>query len=233
MELTIDTASPLASVALTDAGRAVAELSWLARRGHAAELLPNIERLFATVGVDRGRVDAVFVNRGPGSYAGLRVGISTALALAFAIGAGVLGYGRLEADAYPFVRSGRPVCAVHNAGRGEFAWALYTDGGDGPRQVAPPQLTPPAGLVAALPDDALVVGEVPAELTAAAIAAHRPRAAVIAGAAALRRAATAAELAWSRYADGARDSHLALTPLYLREPSITQPRPRGAAPAAP
>ena len=82
MELTIDTASALASVAITEAGHLVAELSWSAGRGHAADLLPNIERVLQSGGASRTAIDAIFVNRGPGGYAGLRVGISTALALA-------------------------------------------------------------------------------------------------------------------------------------------------------
>jgi tRNA threonylcarbamoyladenosine biosynthesis protein TsaB len=227
VELTIDTASSLASVALSEGGRMVAELSWQAHRGHAAELLPNIERLFAAAAVERTAISAVFVDRGPGGYAGLRVGVSTALALAFAADADLLGYGRLEADAYPFLRCGRPVCAVHNAGRGEYAWALYSNGGTAPRELVGPRLASPTDLVSALPGDALVVGEVSAELTEM-IAAGRPGATVVGGAAALRRAATAAELTWARYAAGARDSRLALTPLYLREPQISRPRGRGA-----
>ena len=230
MELTIDTASPLASLALTEEGHIVAELSWSAGRGHAAELLPNTQRLLESAGATREAIDAIFVNRGPGGYAGLRVGISTALALAFASGARVLGYGRLEADAYPFLGAGQPVCAVHDAGRGECAWGLYADGNGGVDELTAPRLSWPADLVAALPANALVVGEVPAEL-AEALQTARPRAVVISGAAAARRAGTAAEFVWQRHAAGARDSHLALTPLYLREPHISQRRDRSAASA--
>jgi tRNA threonylcarbamoyladenosine biosynthesis protein TsaB len=230
VELTIDTASALASLALTEAGRPIAELSWSAGRGHAADLLPNIERVLESGRSTRGAIDAIFVNRGPGGYAGLRVGISTALALAFASDAQVLGYGRLEADAYPFLAAGRPVCAVHDAGRGEYAWALYTGDGSGLEERTAPRLSWPDDLVAALPENPLVVGEVSAALVAA-LQAARPEAAVISGAAALRRAATAAEFVWRRYAAGARDSHLALTPLYLREPHISQRRGQNAAAA--
>src|SRR5918997_2719818 len=108
MELTIDTALPLASVAFTEQGALIAELTWSSSRGHAADLLPSIDRLLDTTGRARDEIAAVFVNRGPGGYAGLRVGISTALALAFALGADILGYGRLEADAYPYLLTDRP-----------------------------------------------------------------------------------------------------------------------------
>jgi tRNA threonylcarbamoyl adenosine modification protein YeaZ len=229
MELTIDTASPVAGVALTEDSRLVAESSWSAGRGHATELLPAIDRLLDGAGVRLDTIGAIFVNRGPGAYAGLRVGISTALALAFALDADLLGYGRLEADAFPFLSLGRPVCAVHDAGRGEFAWAVYEMHGDRQRERQAPRIGPPEELVAGLPADALVAGEVPSRLRALLPA----DVSVVTGVAAMRRAATGAALAWERFAAGARDSRLALTPLYLREPNITAPRNRttGAAPA--
>ncbi len=220
MELTIDTASPLASVALTRSGSLLAEATWAAGRGHAAELLPAIDRLLASSGQERTAIRVVFVDRGPGGYAGLRVGISTAMALAFALDADLLGFGRLEADAYPCLGLGWPVCAVHDAGRGEFAWAVYRGGKQEFEQVREPRIGSPEELVAALPGDAVVAGEVSARLRSF-LPPDRP---VVTGAAATRRAGTGAALAWSRYAAGTRDSHLALTPLYLREPNITAPK---------
>jgi tRNA threonylcarbamoyladenosine biosynthesis protein TsaB len=222
MELTIDTASSLAGIAITEQGRLVGETTWLAGRGHASELLPNLDRLLAGLGVERGAIGAVFVNRGPGGYAGLRVGISTALALAFALGADVLGYGRLEADAFPLLPLGRPVCAVHDAGRGEYAWAIYEAEHGQFRERVGPRIGPPEAPAQNLVDGVILVGEVTARLREILPAGL----AVIDSARAVRRAATGASLAWERYAAGARDSHLALTPLYLREPNITAPRAR-------
>jgi tRNA threonylcarbamoyladenosine biosynthesis protein TsaB len=222
MELTIDTASPLAGVALTEEGRLIAESSWLTDRGHASELLPSIERLLAGAAVQRDALTAIFVNRGPGGYAGLRVGISTAMALAFALGADLLGYGRLEADAYPFLALGCPVCAVHDAGRGEFAWAVYRQWKESLEEIQAPRIGPPQALVDSIGDDYLLAGEISARLRQHL--SDGPT--VITGPTVVRRAGTGAALAWQRYTAGARDSHHALTPLYLREPNITTPRPR-------
>lgn len=222
MELTIDTASPLASIALTSEGRLIAESSWATERGHASELLPAIERLLESASAQRDALSAIFVNRGPGGYAGLRVGISTAMALAFALDADILGYGRLEADAYPYLALAGPVCAVHDAGRGEFAWAVYREEDGRIIEIQAPRIGPPEQVAETIGGDYLLAGEVSARL--------RTRLpvdlTVITGPATVRRAGTGAALAWSRYAAGARDSHLALTPLYLREPNITTPRPR-------
>ena len=81
-ELSIDTASELASIALSEEGILRAEMTWRCRRNHTVELLPAIDRLLAHSGLTREALTAVFVCTGPGMYTGLRVGISVAKGLA-------------------------------------------------------------------------------------------------------------------------------------------------------
>lgn len=83
---------------------------------HSKSLLSAIE---AILDDDKGHLDAIAVTRGPGSYAGLRVGIATAYGLGIALGVPVLGVGTLEAAAV--ISNVVPVAAVHPAGRGEYA----------------------------------------------------------------------------------------------------------------
>jgi tRNA A37 threonylcarbamoyladenosine modification protein TsaB len=83
--------------------------------------------------------------------------------------------------------------------------------------VSAPRLTPKDELVAALPDGALVTGDIDDEL-AVQLQARRLRLAT--GAAKIRRAASLAELAWRRLAAGKTDDPNSLEPLYLREPAI-------------
>ena len=209
-------------MALTDAGALVADVAWRSRAGHAAELLPAVDELLRRAGAARADIEAIFVCRGPGSYAGLRVGISTAMALAFALDAGLLAVGRLEADAYVHAAYPGSILAVHAAGRGELAWAVYQVSGE-VREVSPPRLSWPAELAAQAPPDALICGEAGDELMEE-IHRTRPDLRVVTGPAHTRRAVTLAALAWPRYQAGARDSHLALEPIYLREPNITPSR---------
>ncbi len=222
MELTIDTASDLASVALSEQGALLAEVTWEARREHSAQLLPAVEHLLAAAGAERTAITAVFVNRGPGGYAGLRAGIGTALALAFALEADVLGYGRLEADALPWLGLGRLVLAVHNAGRREYAWAIYGDGPEGPVEQLEPRIGRLDALAAETPVGALIVGEPDAALGRALDG--RGDLIILDTGPERRRAATGLALAWRRYAAGQRDSRHALAPTYLKEPHITRPR---------
>jgi hypothetical protein len=72
------------------------------------------------------------------------------------------------------------------------------------------------------PRDALFCGE----LGGIEDALSTVRGAVLAGPATVRRAGMLAALGWARYRAGARDNPVALEPLYLREPPITQPKPR-------
>src|SRR5262245_10724810 len=124
LTLALDTAGDLAGVALAEAGALLAESTWRAHQSHSRDLLPRLEWLLSQAGRDKGDIAAVSVCLGPGSYAGLRVGLSTAKALAYGLGVPVLGIGRLEADAY-WPAQGAPgrVIAVQAAGRAELAWA--------------------------------------------------------------------------------------------------------------
>jgi tRNA threonylcarbamoyladenosine biosynthesis protein TsaB len=210
---------------VTDSGRLLADFAWRTKAGHAAELLPAIEHLLARSGVARADIGAVFVCRGPGSYGGLRVGISTAMGLAFALGADLLGVSRLEADAYVHAGFVGSIVPVHAAGRGEIAWAVYESGDDW-QERAPARLSWPESLVEEAPAGALICGEVADEVREP-IATRRPDLRIVQGPAHARRAITLAELAWPRYQAGARDNHHALEPIYLREPNITRRKGEG------
>ena len=149
-ELTIDTASDVASVALSREGVLDVELTWRCARNHSRELLPAVQQLMQRSNVDKGELTAVFVCIGPGSYTGLRVGIASAKGLAFALSLPTVGVGRLEADAYQHADFAGPVCAVHRAGRGELAWAVYRNAPSGWREMLSPRLTAPEPLIASV-----------------------------------------------------------------------------------
>lgn len=214
MELSIDTASETASVALSRDGELLAEITWRCRRNHTAELLPTIERLLVQAGADKGSLAAVFVCTGPGMYTGLRVGITVAKGLARALEIPIVGIGRLELDAYPHSAYPGSIVAVHRAGRGELAWAAYQAGPW--RELSPPALSRPEELAARAPSSALFAGEVDEEL-AAMLAEHGG--AVAPASASVRRAGTLAALGSRRLSEGAVQEAALLRPVYLRPPA--------------
>ena len=84
MILAIDTSGATASVAIYE-DQVLAELTWHSGRKHSAQLLPAIEQALALAQVDKQSLSAIGVAIGPGSYSGLRVGVSTAMAMALAL----------------------------------------------------------------------------------------------------------------------------------------------------
>ena len=67
---------------------------------HGQKLMPLIETLFSQVEVEVDKLDAVAVSKGPGSYTGLRIGVSTAKGLAFALDIPIIGVDTLDALAW-------------------------------------------------------------------------------------------------------------------------------------
>ena len=220
MELSIDTASEIASVALSREGVLQAEVTWRCRRNHTVELLPTIERLLAQGGAAKEDLKAVFVCIGPGMYTGLRVGVSTAQGLAYALKLPVVGIGRLELDAYPHAAFPGRIVAVHRAGRGELAWAAYRS--QPWREVTAPRLDWPADVIGARGGRGrtLFCGEVDDGFAAAIADALNARAVIASPAASVRRAAFLAELGHLRLAAGEGQDPAELRVVYLRPPVI-------------
>jgi tRNA threonylcarbamoyladenosine biosynthesis protein TsaB len=134
--LIIDTATRACSVALFEGDKCVAAFHEDIGRGHAERLVPMIAEL-----PDKGRADSIYVDVGPGSFTGIRVGVSAARALALAWGAECHGYSSLDLVA-AMARNGAAVAVdvVMTGGHGEYYFQPF--GVDGsPLKLA--QSTPP------------------------------------------------------------------------------------------
>lgn len=121
--LAIDTALGACSACVLDAGEAtpVACEQVAMERGHAEALMPMIERVMNAVEGGFTSLDRVAVTIGPGSYTGLRVGISAARAIALAAGIPAIGVTTLAATAAPLVgrESGRVIASALDAKHGQ------------------------------------------------------------------------------------------------------------------
>jgi tRNA threonylcarbamoyladenosine biosynthesis protein TsaB len=121
--LAIDTALGACSACVLDAGEPdpVAIEQTAMDRGHAEALMPMIERVMAATEGGFSSLDRVAVTIGPGSYTGLRVGISAARAIAFAAGIPAVGVSTLAASAAPLIgrEGGRVVAAALDARHGQ------------------------------------------------------------------------------------------------------------------
>lgn len=116
MLLAIDTCGPIGSIALGRlSGELVAQVE-LTPKTHAALLVPQIRTLLEQNGADWSRLEAIFITNGPGSFTGVRIGVSAAKGLAEALGKPVIAVSRLAVLAL----KGGTQCAALDAGRGEF-----------------------------------------------------------------------------------------------------------------
>ena len=94
--LTIETSTESCSAALCEDGRALAMRSSSAPKVHASMLIPFIKEVLDECSTDIRDIDAVAVSEGPGSYTGLRVGVSSAKGLCFGLGIPLIGTDTLE-----------------------------------------------------------------------------------------------------------------------------------------
>ncbi|HVY60044.1 MAG TPA: tRNA (adenosine(37)-N6)-threonylcarbamoyltransferase complex dimerization subunit type 1 TsaB, partial [Planctomycetota bacterium] len=96
--LGIETSGAVGGVAVVDEARGVlAEVVIGEGLRHGAALLPAIEAALARAGVEKAGIDLFVAGTGPGSYTGLRVGIATAKALAFALRRPAVGAASFDA----------------------------------------------------------------------------------------------------------------------------------------
>lgn len=125
MLLAIDTATSIAGIALWDARGPRVLTQWRTERNHTVELLPNVVALLARAGVAPRELQALAVAIGPGSYTGLRIGLSVAKGFCFAHGAALIGVPTLDISAQAYAPRAAALCAVLQAGRGRLSAAFY------------------------------------------------------------------------------------------------------------
>jgi len=221
MEIAIDTSTGWGGTALSQDGNLLAELTWKPGQNHTSELFPNIERLMQTAKSDIRSISAVFVAIGPGSFNGLRAGISAAKGLALALNIPLVGISTLEVEALPFAYTGLPLCPIHDAGRGEIATALYCQT-DSWKQLKEEHLTDIESLCKNTGKKTVFCGEIPPAAIDLIHASLGDNAVIPGWEQRLRRPGYICYLGWRRLKSGQTDGLATLQPIYLRQPPITQ-----------
>jgi tRNA threonylcarbamoyladenosine biosynthesis protein TsaB len=141
--LAIDTALDACAAGIldTDAGRLLAQESQPMKRGHAEALMPLIARVIKASGIGFASLDRIAVTTGPGSFTGLRVGLSAARGIALAADKPVVGLTTLSAYAAPVVsqNAGQPVISAIDARHDHVYFQVVSGDGD---SLIPPRVAP-------------------------------------------------------------------------------------------
>jgi tRNA threonylcarbamoyl adenosine modification protein YeaZ len=224
MLLAIDTSTDTASLALLEDSRVLAELTWYCGQNHTVELLPQLTHLLHQIESGLQTIGGIIVARGPGSFNGLRVGISTAKGLAFSLGIPVVGIGTLEAVAYQHAETGLPICPIFNAGRGEIATAVYQKKYHKWLKLATEHITTVEALCSQTTTRTVFCGEFVPSVATQLKDRLKQRAIIPSPATRLRRAGFLAELGKQQLEASNYDNPTTLQPIYLRRPPITKPK---------
>jgi tRNA threonylcarbamoyladenosine biosynthesis protein TsaB len=217
MLLAIDTSTIQTGLACYDQQGLLGECAWHSGRDHSAQLLPQLTLLLRHIGRARDEIAAVAIALGPGSWSGLRVGMSTAKGFALARGVPIIGIGTLDALVYQHDRPGVTTIPLIRLGRERFATGTAPRRGDERRSIEPRNVTL-AEVAAETTGRALFCGDVDADVQAALRERLGGRATFPTPAASTRRPGYLAELAWQRLLAGDTDTPASLEPIYLGQP---------------
>lgn len=222
MQVAIDTSTDVASLALIKHHLVLAEMTWHANLNHTIQLLPNLEQIFKLTGTRASQLTGIAVAIGPGSFSGLRVGVSTAKGLAFSLNIPIVGINSLEIAAYQYKETRLPVCAIFNAGHSELVSGIYQEVHGTWVSLAENKITTLDALCSQIKEKTLFCGEFGPQITSELKVRLRDKAIVTSPLTNLRRAGFLAELGLKRLESDDVDNVANLQPLYLRRPPITQ-----------
>jgi tRNA threonylcarbamoyladenosine biosynthesis protein TsaB len=125
MMLALDTSTSYAGLAIHDGESLLYEQSWRAGRHHSEQVLVEVARALQLIGTSVNALSAVAVARGPGSFTGVRVGLSLAKGLALGRSIPLFGVGTLDAMADNLATAEGPVRPIVEAGRQRWVTAEY------------------------------------------------------------------------------------------------------------
>jgi len=219
----IETSGSVGSVALLEDGLAVDERFFEKGLRHGKELVPSLDAMLRARGLQPAEIGLIAVSQGPGSYTGIRVGITVAKTLAYALGRPVVGVPSLDVLAQNAIGLDAPPAAkVHaalDAKRKRIYFASYRRENGRLARESECRALPLNEAVAAIQPGDLVIGDA-IRLFAKEFAA---RGAILADDHLWRlRASAAAELGLLKFHASGGDDPFSLVPIYLHRPEAEE-----------
>src|SRR6202045_1729580 len=223
--LGLDTSTSIASLAVIAGGRVAASVERPVT-SHGAALPGTIVEVLAAAGLAISGPGAIAVSTGPGSFTGLRIGISYAKGIAMASGCALVGVPGFDAMALAALErnnidQGRLLCVVVDARKGEVYAALYRVVADGLEKLSDEMVIALEHLASRITEDVMFVGDERANDAAALVASRGHTVAVFDTGMLDLRGVCVAALGGARFARGETDRAASLEPLYIRTPEAT------------
>jgi len=158
--LGIDTSTPCGSIGLIEGDQILCEYSVNRKMSHSERVLKTIDRVLEDSGISIGDVDGFAISRGPGSFTGLRIGVSVVKGLALATGRRVAGVSTLDALAQNARYFPHLICPLLDARKGEVYTALYrSTEKKGLTKFAPEMAIKPRDLLGRIEGEVLFLGD--------------------------------------------------------------------------
>ncbi len=158
--LSLDTSTKNFSLCLSDGGQIVATKKMTNDRILSSKIIPALDTLFQKAGIVPKAIDAIAVGLGPGSFTSLRVGVSTAKGLAYALNKPLMGIPSLDVLAMNVKRdTADQVCVLCDAKRSMVYAAVYQCFSDGMGLISDYMLVDPKNIFSQLKGDVAFVGD--------------------------------------------------------------------------
>jgi tRNA threonylcarbamoyladenosine biosynthesis protein TsaB len=123
--LAVDTSSMVASVAIIENAKLIGEYTINHKKTHSQKLMPMVKELMDGLELRPADIDIFAASNGPGSFTGLRIGITSIKAIAFAAQKKVVGVPTLDALAYNIVANNSLICPIMDARNNQVYTAIY------------------------------------------------------------------------------------------------------------
>jgi tRNA threonylcarbamoyladenosine biosynthesis protein TsaB len=215
MLLAIDTSTRSVGIALYDGIQVVSELIWFSQQYQTVELAPKVSTLLDQAEISVGDIRILAVAKGPGSYTGLRIGLSFAKGMALAGHLAIVGIPTLDILSASQAPNELPLVAVLQAGRGRLAVGRYAFAAGKWQSNGQARIMPVKELAATIKSPTLVCGELTEE-ERNILKRKRINVILASPAQCVRRPSFLAEIAWQRWQKGLTDDPAILAPDYLQ-----------------
>jgi tRNA threonylcarbamoyladenosine biosynthesis protein TsaB len=158
--LAIETSTMLGGVAIMDEAEGlIIETRLNVKTTHSERLMTVVDHALKQAGLGISDIDVFGVAIGPGSFTGLRIGLSTVKGFSYATGKPIVSIPSLEAFAWNFPYSAHPVCTMFDARKKEVYAAVFRWGDSGFERVMDEVSIKPADLVSTLDGKVIFAGE--------------------------------------------------------------------------